>query len=396
MTIEQRLSRARTRMLLDYPWFGNLSMRIRVESKPKEWFLAQGAPCATFCVDGTSMFYNPEFAATLTDDELVGVFAHEVCHCAFLHMFRRGARDPEDFNIAADYVVNAELIRAGFTLPKDVYYDKNYLGMGVETVYAQIHDPNKKKKGKNGGGKGASTGVVLDAPQPGDESGDGKDKGEGKAGSKSMSESDWQVAVEQATNTAKACGNLPAGIAVTVQKLNESTENWKATLREFISNTVPSDYSWTSPNRRHIANNIYLPGMVKENIGKIAVAVDTSGSISDQVLAAFTSELNAIAHETKPEGITVLYCDTQVNKVEEFSNEDEIELHAVGRGGTSFIPVFDAISKWDEKPVCLLYFTDLECGDVPEDQEYPTLWVTGINVTRNGPSGRTIRIDASV
>jgi predicted metal-dependent peptidase len=119
---------------------------------------------------------------------------------------------------------------------------------------------------------------------------------------------------------------------------------------------------------------LYLPGVTKENLGTIAIAVDTSGSISQKVLAAFCTEINAIAHECRPEAIRVLYCDTRVNREEEYTADDEITLTAPGRGGTAFQPVFDAIAQWDTPPCCLVYLTDLDSSDIPTEPEYPTLW----------------------
>src|SRR5437868_3445494 len=108
------MTRARTRLLLDHPWFGALAMRLQMladESQPT---------CST---DGTHLFYNSEFVASLPDSELTAIMAHEVMHCALLHCFRRGARDPEQWNRATDYAINSELQAAGFNLPSDALLD---------------------------------------------------------------------------------------------------------------------------------------------------------------------------------------------------------------------------------------------------------------------------------
>ena len=95
-TQSDRLTRARVHLLLDFPWFGSLAMRIKIVES------TDGAWCPTFQVDGTSMWYNPSFSAGLSDAELVGVMAHEIMHCAMLHPFRRNGRDGQEWNVACD------------------------------------------------------------------------------------------------------------------------------------------------------------------------------------------------------------------------------------------------------------------------------------------------------
>jgi predicted metal-dependent peptidase len=367
----KRITRARSRLLLGYPWFGSLAMRLRIVENPA---------IETFDVDGTTMRYNPAFVDTLPDDELQTVIAHEVMHCALLHPFRRAQRDMEDWNKACDYAINGQLVAAGFKLPEGGLIDPQYDGLSADVIYARL---GKKPKDNNGaGGAKPGMGDVQDAPKPG---------GAGADGTPPMSESDWKIATEQANAVAKAAGKMPGGIEENIDAANKPVEDWHAILREFVEHTVPKDYSWTSPNRRHVANGIYLPGMTKENLGHIVVAVDTSGSIDTRLLQVFSAELNAIALEAKPERVTVVYCDTGVNRVEEFGPDEEIRMQAVGRGGTAFQPVFDQVATWPEEPACLIYFTDLD-GPAPQEPTYPVLWATSLSVTGDGPFGRTVRV----
>ena len=388
---QSRLTAARTRLLLDYPWFGSLSMRLRLE---------EDSTIPTFATDGTRIKYNPEFLDKVSDPELTAILAHGVMHCALLHPYRRGNRDPKLWNIATDHAINNELKKAGLSLPADCVCDQQYDGLSAEVIYAQLgkenHNPDQNSAqhsgsgdqdnagdDSSGSGDVPSTGAVQDAPT-GSES---QDSGE-------MSESDWKVAAEQASDVARGCGKLPGSAAERVKASRTAPADWRELLREFVTHTVPSDYSWLSPNRRFISDGLYLPGVVKENLGHIAVAVDTSGSIDQKLLAAFCTELNSIVNEARADGVTVLYCDSQVNKTEEFAQDEEIVLTAVGRGGTAFSPVFKTIEAWEENPVCLIYFTDLDCWDTPTAPEYPVLWATDLSVTKDGPFGQTVRITA--
>ena len=397
------MTRARTRLLLDSPWFGSLAMRLR--------FDATRADVQTLATDGTSLFYSPEFVASLPDAELTACIAHEVMHCALLHPFRRGSRDLKLWNQATDFVITSELVAAGFRLPADVLIDPKYNGLSAETAYAQL-SAAKQQDQQQGQGKGQqgqqqapaplSTGTVEDAPQPGQPGQQGTPaQGQGQQpqaapapSDQPMSEDDWKVATEQSNAVSKLAGSLPGGAMRAAKLARESREDWRAILREFIEHTQPSDYSWSTPNRRHIADGLYLPGVTKENLGTIAVAVDTSGSISQRLLDCFASELTAIVREARPESVHVIYCDSRVRHTDDFTADDsDITLKAHGGGGTKFSPVFAHVAEMATAPACFLYFTDLDCYDKPTEPDYPVLWVTGQDVTRRAPFGRTVRID---
>jgi predicted metal-dependent peptidase len=371
-TLDARMAAARTRLLLDFPWFGSLAMRLHVSENPE---------IKTFSTDGTNLYYNADFLANVSDVELTGIIGHEVMHCALLHPFRRGDRDLKVWNQACDYAINSEILKSGLRLPSDCLLDSQYDGLSAEVIYARLAKQPKEDCGNNPEDGAQSTGDVQDAPSEPDDT--------------QMAESDWKIATEQASDVARMCGKLPGTIAEQVKQARSNPADWRAILREFVEHTVPSDYSWMSPNRRFISNGVYLPGMVKENLGHIAVAVDTSGSIDQKLLAAFCSELNSIVNEAKADGVTVIYCDSRVQKTEEFAQDEEIVLNAIGRGGTAFSPVFEAISGWESAPVCLIYFTDLDSSDRPLEPEYPVLWATDLAVVKDGPFGQTIRITAN-
>src|SRR5260370_1848360 len=341
MTIEKRISKARSDFLLDFPWFGALSMNLKIE---------QSENIPTFDVDGTRMRYNPTFAASLNNRELSGVIAHEVMHCALLHIYRRNNRDPFMWNVAADYAINQELINSGLTLPKGCLLDSKYAGLPAEVIYAQLRKQQQQQQKQSqqgqGNGQGQPTGTFSDPP-PSEPTQDGQQSPTGQPEAKNgqqkapqdMSERDWKIAAEQATKVAKAAGKLPADIERMITCSRESKVDWKQELREFLAQTTPSDYSWQTPNRRYVAQNIYLPGMVKEGFGRLAIAVDTSGSIGQRELNAFASELTTICSDLKPEQVTVIYCDAHVQHVQEIPADEDVKLEPKCGGGTYFQPV---------------------------------------------------------
>jgi predicted metal-dependent peptidase len=390
MTAAKKVSQARTRLLLDSPWFGSLSMRLHVEETDQ---------FKTMATNGTRLLFNPHFVESVTEAELTGVIAHEVMHCALLHPYRIGTRNLKTWNMACDYAINTLLFAQGFSLPKGVLHDAQYDGMSAEQIYAQLDREQQQQQQQSqpnqGGDQDEQGGDQGDDEQPGQIVAPEADQNEADGSSSDqMSAVDWQIATEQATAIAKKAGRLPGDADRAVKANRASETNWREILRRFVEQTMPCDYSWTQPNRRYIAAGLYLPGTVRENMPRLAVAIDTSGSIGVEELNLFARELTQILHEARPEAIDVIYCDSAVRRVETFSPDDsEITLGAHGGGGTLFQPVFDHVAAQGDAPAALIYFTDLE-GPAPQQPEYPVLWVTTQASALNGPFGETVRVSA--
>lgn len=189
-------------------------------------------------------------------------------------------------------------------------------------------------------------------------------------------EEDWRQATIQAAVLAKGQGMLPAGMERFIEKITKPRIDWRSAMRRFAQEVAKADYSWKRPNPRYVASGAYLPALYSHEVGIIAIAVDTSGSVDEVLLSQFEAEVKAIADELHPRAIKVLYCDAEVNREETFERGDNVKLRPCGGGGTDFRPVFDAISKWDEQPVCIGYLTDLYGTFPASDPGIPTLWVT--------------------
>jgi predicted metal-dependent peptidase len=109
-------------------------------------------------------------------------------------------------------------------------------------------------------------------------------------------------------------------------------------------------------------------------LGRVAVAVDCSGSIDAKTLAEFSAEIKAIAEDTQPEAIEVIYFDSEVLRREVFEQGQPVEIHAMGGGGTAFSPIFEALL--EVPPVACVVLTDLCCDDFGPAPEYPVLWAS--------------------
>ena len=394
-----RIQKARTALLLDHPFFGSLLFHLGGRASNS---------IQTMATDGVSLFYNPAFVEMLNAAELAGVLAHEVMHPALQHHTRRGDRDQKRWNMACDYAINPLLLDAGLTLPKDVLIDHRFRGMSAERIYNLIEEQggangereNQDSPSSNGesakqlndlSANGEPTvpvtpggfGQVLDAPGP------GGDDGETVA----EQAREWKIAVEQAENVAKLAGKLPAGVTRSLEQSEAAGADWRELLRRAWSETIPSDYSWMPPNRRHIWAGLYLPGVRSEGAGEIAIAVDCSGSISARQLGLFEAEIRSILEGQRPSRVHVLYFDTEVQKAEVYQAEQPIALIPVGGGGTNFAPCFRWLDERGIVPQTLVFLTDL-CGAFPKDAPgYPVLWAS--TESRRAPFGQVIPMEAA-
>jgi predicted metal-dependent peptidase len=225
-------------------------------------------------------------------------------------------------------------------------------------------------------------GQVLDAPLPSEETPSLEEQSR-----------EWSVAVSQAATLAKQAGKAPAGIGRALEGAAEAAVDWRELLRRLWSETTPADYSWLRPNRRHLWTGLYLPGVVREGVGEVAIAVDCSGSVSARQLRLFEAEVRSILEGQRPERVYVLYFDAVVHKVDTYEAGQRIDLNPVGGGGTEFGPCFEWLEERGIRPQSLVFLTDLYGSFPPVAPAYPVLWAsTG---SQKAPFGEVIPMRAA-
>lgn len=372
------VTKAVASIVLDDPFYGYLLLRNELRQDPK---------IETAHTNGKEIVYSPKFIRSLTLPQVKGLLKHEVMHIAHMHHLRRGDRDPERWNMAADYVINAHLVEDGVTLPPGGLINKQYIDDHTEHVYSILPPSPPGGQGNQpgnqpGGQPGWNWGGVQDAPGADDEA------------TRREMEEDTKIDVIQAANAAKMMGKLPAHIERMVDKIKESKMPWRQILARFFRATAKADYSWMRPNRRFLASGLYLPSLHSEALGPVVVAVDTSGSVGGPELDAFFACINSILKTTKPEAVHVVYCDADVQNTQVFRATDYPltgkKMKPKGGGGTDFRPVFDYVAQQKIKPVALLYLTDMEGTFPAKAPGYPTIWCA--TTDRKGPFGKTLEL----
>ena len=382
MNTTEKINKARTRLLIDSMFFGSIAMRLE---------LIPDCSIPTMFINSKAIKYNPDFVDGLSMYELIGCLAHEILHVAGGHPWRENDRDHTLFSMAGDYVINDILLTDKFSLPAGCLYDKRFSGMSVEEVYTVLKK-EKEEQQKEEQQKDDNSGD--------DNSGDDKNKntdiggcGDYESETDSIeskeNEIQWKQIISQAHLLSK--GSIPAGLDRMIQSFINPETPWSVLLRDFVSRTAKNDYTWTRPNTRYSRLKFILPSLISDELPKIVIGIDTSGSISQELLDLFAAEVSSIFNDYDAT-IEVIYCDYVIHGIETYTKSDlPLKLSPKGGGGTSFRPVFDYIENSGDIPACLIYFTDL-CGSFPEKEpDYPVLWISTSGLDRV-PFGDVIKI----
>lgn len=342
----------------------------------------------TACTNGRDVMYNPEFVKSLTDKELNFVVLHEALHKVYQHMHlwkKLWKENPMLANMAADFVVNNAIHEADGTQevavkPQSALFDPQYKNMTTK----QIFDLLKKDNEQNGG-----------SGQEGHDSHDWE-------GAEALSDEEVKETVKQIDQALRQGeiirGKMQGNKNRTINELLEPKVDWREQLREFVNATCRNKdkSSWKRPHKRFLGQDIYMPSMIGESIGKVVVGIDTSGSIGDKELNEFLTEVVAICDDVTPSSIELLYWDTEVAGHETYNQGDYKALvqstKPAGGGGTRVGCVNEYIKDKRIEPEAIIILTD---GYVENDWggnwDYPTLWaVTSRHNT--SPHGKTIHI----
>ena len=355
--MREKLVTARVGLLLKASFFGNLATRLKLVNAD-EW-------CATAATDGRHFYYNSRFINMLRPKEVEFLFGHEVLHCVYDHFGRRGERDPQIWNVANDFCVNADLKehRVGeFITSVPCLYDPKYKGLSSEEIYEDLMKNVKQISLQDLIDK------LIDEHLDSENDGSGGDKGKDGKGRPQLSEEERKQirdeikeAMLAAASTADGAGNIPAGVKRLIQELTEPKMNWRELLRMQLESTIKSDYTWMRASRRGWHMDAVMPGMKPEPMIDIAVAIDASGSIGESMLKDFLAEIQGIMDSFPAFRIHVFTFDTHVYNPQQYDSDnlDTIcDYEVSGGGGTDFDAIFSYLKENEIEPKRLVVFTD--------------------------------------
>ena len=352
--------------------------------------------------------------------QIAGVLVHEALHIIRDH-YARGVRlkYAEDlWNISADCAINDDLVAARLKLPEtachpatfklptgqteEFYYEellrkakqcptcsaqsRQGQGSGQENGQGQTQGQTKgkgqKKKSKNSSKQppcprcsspdeptttGGWCGSGAGRPVPGEPIDEVDEQAKGGRSEAELNALRRRVAEDIQQATSKQPGTVPAGLARWANDYAKPAKiNWRAKLARLTRNAMgyrpgAVDFRYHRPSRRQAAfgyglGHPILPALVRP-VPKCAIAVDTSGSMSGADLAVAIRESLGILQAVGAQ-VTFLSCDTKVSAVREVHTAKAMMATLQGGGGTSFLPIFEAVSKVRPLPEILIVATD--------------------------------------
>lgn len=406
--IQKRLTKARTQLMLDNPFLGNLVLRLPL--------VAADTWCKTSATDAKNFYYNPKFIDSLNNHQIKFVLIHEALHCALTHFSRRGNRTKHKWDLACDFAINPLLVKEGFHPPIDVPIFRQYEGMIAEEIYPMIDDnlnqepmdqhlyddkPSDDAKESDGGMREDN----LQKEQEQQSSSDSQSNNDNQSGASQLAQqppslqpdeidklaTQWQKNLASSAQLAQQAGKLNGEFAKLIDFFLQPQVSWQSLLAQYMSTFAKDDFSYSRPSRRE--GNAILPSLRSHQLD-VVVAIDTSGSISQDEINEFVSEVDAIKANLRA-GITLIACDDKLSEHSPWRFEawDELKFPAsLGGGkGTNFNPVFDYVSRQDRACEVLIYFTDAKGKFPDQEPNYPVLWL--IKGKESVPWGSRIQLN---
>lgn len=366
----------RVQLMLHQPFLALLAMQL-------ELVPVVDARLATAATDGEKVFVNAHFLLNMSPAKRLFILAHEVWHCAAMHFLRRGEREAKLWNFACDHEVNALLQSLELRVPDDAILYPQQLGANAETVYEWL----------------------LEQPQRAGQRPDWADQHEALAAADGPYDPDLQLGpgawdewptrvVAAAQQIEQGQGQLPGSLERLINSYRQPVLPWRELLSRFVTAALQRERSWLPPNRRYIAQGLYLPGWRRETELDLVVAMDTSGS-TQPYLAQFLAELVGIVRSFGNWQLRLLMCDSEIASDQTYDNDNPIQPQQLvfeGGGGTDFRPVFELLAT--SPPKLLVYLTD-GYGDAPEQPPpYPVIWALLADGHRPAAWGDAVQLPA--
>lgn len=316
----------------------------------------------TACVTDTNFYWNPNWFDSLTLEERKGVLMHELWHIALLHGVRGENKQSKRWNAACDFRINSNLTLDGYTLPAGGLYDPYWDNPNwtEEQIYGYLPEDTEDEQLWGTGNLSNTT--------------------------------DQVTLVQNALLTAKFAGTTPGNIEEVLKNFLKPKLNWKQILHKYLLDKLDPEWTWNRPNKRY--SDIYLPSFLPQEgrLITIAMFLDTSGSITEEQVQRFVSEVKYVQEVLQPEKLHVVQFDTTIEDEKvytEYNHFNTIEVK--GRGGTDYECIRQYILKY--KPTVSIIFTDLFAEPIDDVGKQELIWIVTDNPEVNASKGLTIHVD---
>jgi len=428
MEAEKKLRRARTMLILgdgDEPFFGSIAIGLN---------LVPTVNCPTAATDGKRLWYNPDWIVKLDAEQAMALFEHEVLHIAFKHgSLMLELIDDVDFDHsiwqqACDIPINFLLVRKGrkvLDIPGGAMYDPRFDGMGTVRVYRILNEEKKQRIAKlksqmlslkeqlteekleeikNGILKPEDKlpqdvveKIKVMLPEYEEECqqellGETGDFGgivpllddDGNIAPKEKIkelENDFEMTVMNSARVLQKhlgadAGDIPGFVQEIIKSHTEPQRTYKDDILDIMEEITRNDYNWGRPNKKY---NIYMPSLYELVLAELVVIVDSSGSVSQNELEVYASEITGILDEFQGLEIHVIFHHTRAYHIETYTSDDfPITFGKIISGGTCYRHAYERIKEEGYEPKVILHFTDLAVGksNYPDKEpDFPVFWM---------------------
>ena len=337
-------------------------------------------------VNGINMVINPEFFLELPESERRFLLVHEAWHIGLMDLIRLGDKNPDVWNQACDHYINLMVDEQKDPLLKFIdigLKDNKYSGWEKEDIYKDLmQNPQNQKKNKL--------------------SGDLQSNGDGKASKQQLTKEQAQELEKQISNivqqaamqTKMVGGKVPSDVEQYLDKLYNPRLPWEKLLLKYMSSISYEDYSYQRINKSFFPHGIILPTIFGEGLGRIAIANDTSCSVSDEEFKAYLGAIKDIKDRLNPEQIDVVTFTTRIEKTWTIREDEDIsKIQFRAGGGTDLYPVFHHFNQPKNKPQVLIVFSDLECTPIKQKPDFDVIWICVNNKSAQTNFGKKIHIE---
>ena len=346
-----KLERAKSKLLLEHPFFGSIATNLELQVNNN-----------IFAVNykGDTLEYNSEYFDALKIEEIETILANGAMQQALYHQERSSKRIESLWKEASEYAINAILAQNGFVMHPLAKYNESYQGLYAEEIYHLLlndYDPPEQEE--------------QEKPQK----------------ELLFEDSDYNLFLEQIIQKIEQQDELPKGIERLLRSAKKSQISWQELLYRYINNHAKIDYKMFPSNKKHLYRGVALPSIHSDEL-KIAIAIDTSASISEEQLNSFLSEVEAIMQNFQHYQIELIECDFKIQNTTRLTPLEPIISSIKGGGSTDFRPVFEYLEELGEDFKFLIYFSDADGIFPKQEPNIETLWV--LTKEANTPFGEKI------
>jgi predicted metal-dependent peptidase len=377
--LDKKISQAKAKLLVDYPYFGTLASKLE---------LVVNDDIEAFKSNGVKLEYREDYLDDLELSEIEFILANGAMHASLAHESRKNNRSGWLWQMATDMAINDMLVQNGMDMPYGAQYRKRFEGMYAEEIYAELKDDILRDD--------------EDLEYEADDSDDveKKENEEKEQDRDNITQEELQDEILQEQLLAEEAisalemkfksGEVPESIERFFNLDVFGKVDWRDELRVAIDKYFRDDYVVMPPSKKLLYNGIYLPSNISQTF-RLVIAVDSSGSVDEELLNEFLSEVNFLMSLVSNYQIELLVCDDKIHSHKTFYSGDSLEIDLKGGGGTDFRPVFEFIKNELDDVKLLLYFTDLD-GKFPEFvPDYEVKWV--VKGDLEAPFGELISLD---